>query len=244
MAVKHFQDHWDIHASDFLNMFMEATKKTDNLLESMYYYPRTVMKELIETEPETARGMFINLYDESKDLAERIEQFESDVEALWLKHGDSGKQHYQNLRTISTYLWLRYPDKYYMYKPKECSTVAEELESDFIPKKRGSIAYLIGAFHLYDEIGTYVKRDEELIQLFKSVLTEDCYPDPAFKILTSDVALYIGRKLFVKTEDEWFPFRQFVSDFCLCEKSGCKEYRKCGRNAFICKNRRGHSDEL
>jgi 5-methylcytosine-specific restriction protein B len=33
--VKHFQDHWNIHASDFLNMFVEATNKTANLLASL-----------------------------------------------------------------------------------------------------------------------------------------------------------------------------------------------------------------
>lgn len=38
-AVKHFQEHWDVNASDFLNMLMRATDKTYNLLASMNNFP-------------------------------------------------------------------------------------------------------------------------------------------------------------------------------------------------------------
>ena len=33
IAVKHFQDNWDIDATDFLEMFTQATAKTENLLD-------------------------------------------------------------------------------------------------------------------------------------------------------------------------------------------------------------------
>lgn len=39
-AVRHFQDHWDIDAETFGNMFKQATDKTFNLLASGYAYPR------------------------------------------------------------------------------------------------------------------------------------------------------------------------------------------------------------
>ena len=39
----------------------------------------------------------------------------------------------QNVNSVSTYLWLRYPDKYYIYKYGEIRPVAVELESDFVP---------------------------------------------------------------------------------------------------------------
>lgn len=89
-AVKHFQDHWDINASDFLNMFMEATSKTGNLLASMNNFPRAMMKGFILADPEAVRGMFINLYDENKDLAQRIEKFSTDSENIKVKHGNGG----------------------------------------------------------------------------------------------------------------------------------------------------------
>ena len=38
-AVKHFQDHWNIDAENFGDMFKQATDKTFNLLASGYAYP-------------------------------------------------------------------------------------------------------------------------------------------------------------------------------------------------------------
>ena len=39
-AIKHFQDHWNIDAENFGEMFKQATDKTFNLLASGYAYPR------------------------------------------------------------------------------------------------------------------------------------------------------------------------------------------------------------
>ena len=43
-AVKHFQDHWNIDAENFGDMFKLATDKTANLLASGYSYPRRAME--------------------------------------------------------------------------------------------------------------------------------------------------------------------------------------------------------
>ncbi|NLX91922.1 MAG: EVE domain-containing protein [Firmicutes bacterium] len=208
-AVKHFQEHWDINASDFLNMFMQATNKTYNLLASMNNFPRGMIKAFAEADAEAVRAMFINLFDENKDLAERVEKFQSDAEALRTKYNDgTWKQHYQNLNSTSTYLWLRYPDKYYIYKYSECRAVAKELGSDFVPKKGASSVNLTGGFNLYNEICEQLATDKELVNLLQSVMTENCYPDTKLKTLTIDVGFYISRiyaKKSAKDAGEWFP---------------------------------------
>lgn len=208
-AVQHFQDHWDINASDFAEMFTKATDKTNNLLTSVNNYPRRMIQLYAAADEEATRAMFINLYDESKHFAERVEKFQSDAEAMRVKY-DQGtwRQHFQTLNSISTYLWLRYPDKYYIYKYSECRAVAKVLDSDFIPKKGASSRNLVGEFHLYNEICEQLKKDEELVQMLQSVLTDHCYPDKALKTLTMDLGFYISRFYTKKsTEDhaEWFP---------------------------------------
>ena len=65
-AVKWFQDHWDINANDFADMFAKATEKTANLLASMNNFPRKMMIQYAQDDAEAVRAMFINLYDESK----------------------------------------------------------------------------------------------------------------------------------------------------------------------------------
>ena len=208
-AVKHFQEYWDLNASDFSNMFWQATEKTHNLLVSMNNFPRSTIKGFAEADAEAVRAMFIDLFDETKYFEERVEKFQSDAEALRVKYDDgTWKQHYQNPNSISTYLWLRYPDKYYIYKYSECRAVAKELDSDFIPKKGASSANLVGGFHLYDEICKQLATDHELVQLLRSVLTDTCYPDQELKTLTMDVGFYISRyyaKKPVEDSAEWFP---------------------------------------
>ena len=208
-AIKHFQDHWDINVPNFAEMFMLATDKTFNLLASKFYYPRQMIKGFAEADSEATRAMFINLYDESKDMAERVEKFQSDAAAIKIKYDDgTWKHHYQNSNSISTYLWLRYPDKYYIYKYSECRAVAKELDSDFVPKKSKSSAYFIGGFKLYNEICEYLLADDELVQMLKSSITDTCYPDEALKTLTIDVGFYISRiysKREIPDTSEWFP---------------------------------------
>lgn len=208
-AVKHFQDHWDINTPDFAEMFTKATDKTFNLLASMNNYPRGMIQDFASVDPEATRAMFIHLFDETKDLVERVEKFQADAEALRAKYGEGNwKQHFQNANSISTYLWLRYPDKYYIYKYSECRAVAKVLNSDFVPKKGASSMNLVGGFNLYNEICVQLAADEELVGLLHSVLTESCYPDKALKTLTIDVGYYISRvysKKPLEGTSEWFP---------------------------------------
>ena len=208
-AVKHFQDNWDIDAPDFLNMFLQSTSRTQNLLASLNHYPREMIKVFAEKEAETVRSMFLNLFDETKDLAERVENFLSTSDVL-LKKYSKGKSHFQSTYSVSTYLWLRYPDKYYIYKFSECRSAAIALESDFVPKmsKKGhSIDNLLKSFNLYDEICSELAKDKELVQILRSVLTDSCYPDIELKTLTIDFCFYIGRLYAKKSvkENEWFP---------------------------------------
>lgn len=209
VAVKHFQDHWDINATNFPDMFTKATEKTDNLLAAKNFYPKNMLIEFAKIEPETVRAMFMNLFNEAKELSDRVEKFRDDAEALRMKHNSGAwNQHYQNLNAISTYLWLRYPDKYYIYKYSEYVEVAKTLESSFVPKRSISTVNLIGGFKFYDEICDYLEKDYELVNMLKSVLSDDCYPDPALKTLTIDVGFYVSRcysKDPGKNEDNWFP---------------------------------------
>jgi transcriptional regulator with AAA-type ATPase domain len=90
-------------------------------------------------------------------------------------------------------LWLRYPDKYYIYKYGEIKAVADELGSDYYFKKGAYVENLRNFYRLYDEICEELKNDEELLNLLKSQLTDNCYSDPALKTLTIDVGFYTNR---------------------------------------------------
>ena len=101
-AVKCFQDNWNIDAEDFGEMFKKATSKHLNLLASMKYYPVGMILQFAEVDKERTRNMFRVLYDESKNLADRINFFIDESEAIRKTHDAEWK----NRRTRQT-LWSR-----------------------------------------------------------------------------------------------------------------------------------------
>ena len=203
-AVKHFQDNWNIDAINFGDMFMNATEQTSVLLTSNNNYPRGMIGDFAKADDTATRAMFINLFDETKELFERIEAFQLDAESLREKYGNvEWKQHYQSPSVISIYLWLRYPDKYYIYKYWEHHASATALGNDLIPKIGFPSVNLIEGFHYYDEICGQLQTDKTLRDLLQSIQTDTCYPDLALKTLTSDFCHYI-RHDYPK-EMEWFP---------------------------------------
>ena len=115
-AVKCFQNNWDIDAGDFLLMIKASLAQTYNLLASQNYYPRRTIEEFAKAAPNETRSMFHELFNENNELTSRILNFRDQSSELCKSNWSESKTHYQTLNAISTYLWLRYPDKYYIYQ--------------------------------------------------------------------------------------------------------------------------------
>ena len=209
-AIRHFQDHWNINAENFGEMFKVATEKTLNLLASGYAYPRGMMINFARADDNAVRKMFIDLYDESRDIAERIYSFQASCEEIRAKYDDgTWHNHYQNTNAISTYLWLRYPDQYYIYKYDVYRDVSDELNCSYHPKRNGSADNMIDGFIMYDEICSVIREDHELVQMLNDAIADTCYCDSQLKTLTMDVGYYLSRiylkKINIQKEEEWFP---------------------------------------
>ena len=208
-AVKHFQDNWDVNASDFAGMLTRSLEKTYNLLLSKNNFPAGMIEGFAEMAPEEVRTMFIALFDETKDVVQRILAFKDGASILLEKYGNGAAQHYQYENAISIYLWLRYPDKYYIYKFSEVKKVADELSCD-VQFKKGRYANNLRNFYaLYDELCGELKKDGELRRLLNSQLTDTCYQDSELRTLTIDVGFYISRFYSERNKnlvsEEWWP---------------------------------------
>lgn len=201
-AVKCFQDNWNIHAADFEDMLSQSLSKTSNLLASTNNFPAGMIIEFAHATPEKVRAMYMDLFDESKDVFGRIESFKKQSNILLKKYKSTAKQHYQHENAITTYLWLRYPDKYYVYKYSEARSVSNKLDSNYKFKKGSYTDNLKNFYDFYNEIRESLKRDSTLIDLFKSQLTDDCYPDSELRTLTFDVGFYISRNISKPADKE------------------------------------------
>lgn len=101
------------------DILTKSLAQTANLLTSVNNFPARMITKFAEIAPEEVRSMYIELYDESKDLYERVASFKNKSNTLLERYGNGAAQHYQYENAIMTYLWLRYPDKYYIYKLSE-----------------------------------------------------------------------------------------------------------------------------
>lgn len=193
-AIKGFQDNWNIEANDFYTMLKKSLDKTFNLLASSHYFPKKMIIEFAQKEPETVRQMFIELFDESKDLYDRMVSFKTKSKELVSKYWKPNNNDFQTENTITTYLWLRYPDKYYIYKFEEAKSLSNEIKTSYVFKAgdyKNNIKNLMG---LYDEICVELSKDEELKQIVQSKLKDDCYDDPKCKTLAIDFGYFVNQR--------------------------------------------------
>lgn len=208
-AARCFKDNWDVMADDFAHMLTNSFAQTANLLASLNNFPAKMIIKFAKIAKEEVRAMFIELFDENKDVYERISNFKQKANSLLERYGDGDVQHYQYENAITTYLWLRYPDKYYIYKFSEIKAVSDELESRYSFKKGAYADNIRNFLAFYNELCDALKTDEELKALLKSQLTDNCYPDTELRTMTMDVGFFISR-YYKKDEatittDEWWP---------------------------------------
>lgn len=194
-ALKTFHDYWDIDAPNFAAMLEKALSRTKNLLVSRGTYPRLMITTYANQEPEAVRAMFRSLFDETQDPGMRMEAFKEEADRL-AERLSAGKNHYQNTNAISTYLWLRYPEKYYVYKNGEYKGVAKKIGFDEIPRSNGKIAEVFKGFSNYDVLQESISRCRELLAVYNQLLGE--YPERYMKpeglnTLTFDFGFWISR---------------------------------------------------
>ncbi len=183
--TKTFQDNWDVGRPDFANMVNEALQNTSNLLDSGQYFAGKVVRELPELEPEGMRKLFRGLYDEEKDLFNRIETFQSGFEELYKKHHPELKT-YQDHRAIFVYLALRFPETYFLYKFSMFQKFCKNLDYPYKPvggNKQNISEYIT----LCEIVRHEIEKDNELLNLHKNRLDNTCYFDQSHNILTQDV---------------------------------------------------------
>ena len=189
-AVKCFQDNWDVDAINFTEMLKNSLAKTGNLLASKNNFPKDTIISFSERNQDKVRKMFSELFNENETLHKKISSFKEEAKSL-LKNINNNS--YQAENAITTYLWLKYPDKYYIYKFSEVVAVSNELESNYIFKRGEFTNNIENFFKLYDEICSKLQSDNELKNMLSSVITDTCYPDSELKTLTIDVGYFISK---------------------------------------------------
>ena len=197
IAVKHFQDNWDIDAPDFAGMLSRAFAKHVNLLDVGVARPLSVMVFFAKRESENVRTLFSILYDESLPLEHRVNNFTSGVDQFVakMKQEDANwKNSFQDQHAVSIYLTFRYPEKYYIYKYSILKEIAPLLGFESTSDRLATYKQLCDAIH------DVAVTDETLLSMSRARLDGNCYQDPDYRLLSMDIAFFMYRQQQAKKE--------------------------------------------
>ena len=132
-AIDHFQQHWDINAADFYEMFKESFRKRGNLV---YQNSFSFLDALGKHFPEQLRNLFIIVYS-SDDFYIKLDKAktfaENSIEKLREKLNKTNFNHQFDERTLSFLLTMQNPSENTFYKSTLYNQLCDYL--DIIPQK-------------------------------------------------------------------------------------------------------------
>ena len=188
LDVKHFQQYWNIDAPNFKDMFAKATEPAADYLHSSGYTPRAVIINLASRKPDDVREMFRRLYDESKPIDLRCQEFTEAAERL---SKGQYKVHYQNMPAISTYLWLRYPEKYCIFKQDLYKEVAHRIGKKEISNRESEVLRAMDLWTIFRDFEKELSEDTGFLTELEAKLDEECYPDEQCAVAALDLCFWI-----------------------------------------------------
>lgn len=178
--IKKYYGKPDAEADDFTSEIQSLN--AENLV---YMVALSAAKWTAERKTEEYRKCFQTLFDESVPLNERVEEFIASTNDLFntIKAKENDRI-YHDERTISVFLTYRFPEKYVFYKDsyyaKYCHYIG--IKTKKAGKKFSHYLELID-----DLVENYIKKDNELINMYRSLLTDDCFEDKNLKLLAQDI---------------------------------------------------------
>lgn len=196
-AVKYFQENWNVDAEDFSAMFTEATNKHYNLLASSMYYPIGMIQAFADFDEERTRNMFRVLFDESKDLTERIKYFWDEADDMRAKGDEKWFNHYQDLRAVSVYLTFMYPEKYFIYKYTELRNTIKALGDDFTFPGKTPPDFYSKVVDYCEGLRGRIAADQAVCNELDKLISvsPECYEDKHRNIATVDFIYYVGKRI-------------------------------------------------
>lgn len=133
--------------------------------------------------PEEMRNLLKNLFDEEVVLSERVKTFRTSVDNLYRTVEQKLPSHHDE-RTIASYLAYNNPEKYALYKNSFYASYCKILGLRQAKKNDKYVHYLELINIL---ISKYIKKDDELLKLYRSFRPEDGFEDSNLLLLAQDI---------------------------------------------------------
>lgn len=170
-----------------------------NLWLSGNFFPIGMLTWMLEKFPDETGYAMDSLFDETQNISERIDLF---VKALDTKLPELAKlitekpinHHYHgDLRAISIYLTLQFPEKYFLYKHNMFKDFSKSLQLPNV--KSGKTANYLVYLEVCNELREFIKDDKIFVTNYKNYLKlNNNYEDPYFHLLVQDFILFVSKK--------------------------------------------------
>lgn len=175
--------------------------KDINFSNLIYQLSMAVSRHMAEDVTGDYIACFKVLFDESKPLIDRISYFDSQTLKIYRTIVPEERlSHHQDERTIATFLTYRNPDIYTFYKNSFYKKYCDLIN---VPSKKKGEKYVHYLQLIADLKNNYIKKDQELIDLFQSQLPTDVYQDTNYNILAQDILFQALEKQFGDKKRYW-----------------------------------------
>ena len=194
-ATEQFQKTFDINAEDLAANLKEALSKEESLLSGHMNFSKQMLllnAEQEETKEDVRRALEM-LFNESIDLAKRIEDFIEQFNTINETNKLAGRikpnaSPHQNPHSVSVYLAFAHPASHYIYKESVWLDFKYETELDY-PSLNWFPHKLVG----YDQICNHIREvliaDKDLVALHDASYPND---KSDYHLLTQDFIYAIG----------------------------------------------------
>ena len=201
-AVKTFQNNWNIDSDDFIEMFDQSTKTSNFISVSGGVSKRTIMY-LAQQDIDNTKKLFEDLYNENQSLESRCDNFYKNLNELAIKHNIS-----INDKNTFVYLFLRFPEKYYVYKSNDMLALKKLVYHNENIRQSGSqTKKMLESYALLDDIKLKIMEQSEFCEKYTDFIRSNGYEDNGFGILVSDFCEIVSDIYgdFNDNTDEWYP---------------------------------------
>jgi hypothetical protein len=138
-SLDNFRKHWDLNASDFYEMFDNSFRSgiSNRLWGGSVNSAKSAMLKFIELNTEFVRSMFVDLFNENKDLSMRINRFALHCDEMLTQLPNTKDRivdHRHGPQIISLYLCFHDPENYTIVNYRAFYHAMELLGNQNIPQ--------------------------------------------------------------------------------------------------------------
>lgn len=197
-SLQIFQNNWDIEATDFGKMYDASfqNSETRRLWKGDNFFPKEMMLKFIEMTPDFVRNMFRDLFDENKDLENRISRFQFCCDSLLSEYKskfpltiENRHFHLEN-HMISMYLCFRFPEQYSLFEYPAFKQAMINIGVTNVPTPFDIARF----FKVARTLSTFLQKDQELINLQKKKLRPQVHFMENTLLLVNDFYIFVSRK--------------------------------------------------